>query len=37
MMREIEYFEFMQKNGITASFVPGYYGSFVTSDSVGYE
>ena len=25
------------KNGITASFVPGYYGSFVTSYSVGYE
>ena len=36
-IREIKYFEFLQKRGIEASFIPKFYGAFETDDCIGYE
>lgn len=36
-VREIKYFEYLQKRGIEASFVPKFYGAFETDDYIGYE
>lgn len=35
--REIAYFELLKRRGVTASFLPRYFGSFETADVVAFE
>lgn len=35
--REIAYFEFLKRRGVTASFMPRYFGRFETSEVVAFE
>lgn len=36
-IREIRYFEFLERRGIKADFLPAYYGSFQNANFVGFE